>query len=101
MFEIDNRGLNEVALYLKAIGFDIIAKEDIVPIVVRTAEKRQKIAVISCPKIISTITFVIKKMEEDDRYQISRHLQNLRKKVANPERKGRKGRKERKEIIAV
>lgn len=79
MFDIENRLLQELSLYMKAKGYDTIAKATIDPIITKTAEAGKKMATIHSPKIISDVEFILKKYNDDAEYRFARHLQRNNK----------------------
>lgn len=62
VFRINNRTLNTIANFMIKDGYAIIAKLDIIPIVIATAEKKEAIAEISDPKLISHVKHFQQKM---------------------------------------
>lgn len=96
MMKISNRLLNEVSAFMKEGGYDRIARKVLDPIIIATAEKKQVNAVIEDDAIVSDILFILGKMEKNDGYMVSKHLRTMRKKVKDPETKGR-----RKTIVAA
>lgn len=80
MFDIENRLLQELSLYMVAKGYGAIAKATIDPIIVYTAEKKKKMATINNPKIISDVEFILKKYNDDAEYRFARHLERNNKK---------------------
>lgn len=73
MLKVENRYLNEISLYMKAKGFDIIAKRTIDPIIAKTAKMGKKMAEIYDPEIISNVEYLIKKLKEDAEYRMNRY----------------------------
>jgi len=61
---ISNRNLNEVAIYMKKNGYALVARRDIIPIILKTAEEKRAIAVIKSKKIQSHVKNILRKMTE-------------------------------------
>jgi len=64
VLEVKNRTLNEVVNFMIKSGYKIIAKEDVLPIVLKTAERREQIAKITDSGTIKTVQFFLDELSK-------------------------------------
>ena len=66
VLEIENRTLNEIVNLMIKNDYKIIAKEDILPIVLETAKRKKQIAKISDSRVIKIVKYFQKELSESN-----------------------------------